>query len=185
MQPITPPSDSPDAIARAFLAALDEGRWHDAADLVDPRTGERFRSFWIERLESEASGVPDDRPSDTLFTSASELLRVHDPAAAERLTPADMLARVAEASHPGNFIAHGRAGDGEIRITRTFLDSTPLGADRAQVRYRIEWRHGAVVSDMGVHAMELTRASGGWAVRDADLGGHGGGHIVPPPGEWE
>lgn len=178
--------DSPEGTARSFLAALDERRWHDAAALVDPRTAERFRGFWLARLESEAAdGVPDDVPSDTRFLSATGLLRVPDAASAAHLTAAEILARVAEALHPENVLrrAGAPAGEGAIRVTRTLIDSAPPPPEGMRVRYRMEWRQGEIVTDRGVHTLELTRTSAGWAVRDADLGGHGGGHIVPPSSE--
>lgn len=180
--------DSPDATARSFLAALDDQRWHDAARLVDPRTAERFRGFWIARLESEAADdVPDDVPSDTRFISATELLRVPDAARAAHLTATEMLARVAEALVPDTALqgAGAPADEVAIRVTRTLIDSAPPGPEGMRVRYRIEWRQGEVVSDRGVHTLELTRTSAGWAVRDADLGGHGGGHIMPPSSDGQ
>jgi hypothetical protein len=41
-------------VARAFLAALNERRWHDAAVLVDPQTLARFRAMMIELLDLRA-----------------------------------------------------------------------------------------------------------------------------------
>lgn len=175
--------DSPDATARSFLAALDDRRWHDAARLVDSRTAERFRGFWIARLESEAADdVPDDGPSDTRFISATELLHVPDAASAAHLTATEMLARVAEALMPDTALrrAGAPADQVAIRVTRTLIDLAPPQPEGTRVRYRIEWRQGEIVSDRGVHTLELTRTSAGWAVLDADLGGHGGGHIIPP-----
>lgn len=175
--------DSPDGTARSFLVALDERRWHDAAALVDPQTAERFRGFWLARLESEAADdVPDDVLSDTRFISATGLLHVPDAASAAQLTAAEILARVAEALHPDNVLrrAGAPAGEGAIRVTRTLIDSVPPPPEGTRVRYRMEWRQGKTVSDRGVHTLELTRTSAGWAIRDADLGGHGGGaHRTP------
>lgn len=188
MMPTDGLDDSPEGTARSFLAALDDQRWHDAARLVDPRTAERFRGFWIARLESEAvDDVPDAVPSDTRFASAAGLLRVGDAASAAHLTATEILARVAEALHPDNVLrrAGAPAGEGAIRVTRTLIDAAPPPQEGMRVRYRIEWRQGEVVSDRGVHTLDLTRISAGWAVRDADLGGHGGGHILPPSSEGE
>jgi hypothetical protein len=188
MMPTDGRDDSPEGTAQSFLAALDERRWHDAAALVDPRTAERFRGFWIARLESEASDdVPDGVPSDTRFISAIELLRVPDAASATYLTATEILARVAEAHNPDDVLrrAGTPAGEGAIRVTRTLIDSGLPPSEGMRVRYRIEWRQGEIVNDRGVHTLELTRTSAGWAVRDADLGGYGGGHIVPPSSDGE
>jgi hypothetical protein len=182
-RPIDAPDGSPEAVAGAFLAALDDRRWHDAARLVDPRTAERFHAFWLARLESEAAdGAPDDVPSDTRFASTAELLGVEDAADAAHLTATELLARLAEALHPDDALrrAGALASDGAIRVIRTPVDSTHVEPDGMRVRYRIEWRQGEIASDRGVHTLELVRTPTGWAVRDADLGGYGGGHILPP-----
>ena len=42
--------DSAEGVARSFLAALDEGRWNDAAALVHPQTREAFKRWWVDQL---------------------------------------------------------------------------------------------------------------------------------------
>lgn len=177
-------SDSADVVARAFLADLDGRRWRDAAALVDPETRKRFRAFaieWIERRDP----APQQRPATTHFASPAALLGVADGASAMAMDAEELLARFAEGIHPGNLDRHHRSSpkaDSDVRITRTLLDVQPRGDGRAWARYRTEWWHAGVRNEAtaGEHRMELIRTSGGWRVRDADLGGWGGGHILPP-----
>jgi len=178
---------SPAEVARAFLAALDEQRWLDAVVLVDPRTSERFRDWWIARLGNRAD-EPEASDAETSFLPPLAFLGVADAAEAARLTAAEFLARFAEGVHPGNVLRplpRGRADAGEeVRVTRTLLAVEEETDDRVTVRYRTEWWHGGRRNEAtaGEHALELVRTADGWRVRDAELGGLGGGHILPPDG---
>lgn len=176
-------SEWPEDVARAFLAALDERRWHDAALLVDSQTLERFRAVMIKFLDLQARLPAQPADSDTYFIPLTEMLGVADAAAAERLSATQLLAHFAESSHPENVLRHHpNAQPEEIRITRTLLEVEPVIADYATARYQTEWWHGASRNKetTGVHALELVRTSSGWRIRDADLSGYGGGHILPP-----
>lgn len=83
-------------VARAFLAALDERRWHDAAVLVDSQTLERFRAWSIKLLDLRAHQPAQPGDSDTFFIPATVLMGVADAATAQRLSATQLLARVAE-----------------------------------------------------------------------------------------
>jgi|GEM_PF-5028857 len=174
--------NSPEDVARAFLAALDERRWHDAALLVDPQILERFRARMIELLDLRDRQPEQPSDSDTFFIPATTLLGVADPVAAERLSATQLLAHLAESCHPENVLRHhGNAQPEEVRITRALVGVEPVSADRATARYQTEWWHGDRRNEAtaGVHALELVRTSSGWRVRDTDLSGYGGGHILP------
>lgn len=173
----------PEGVAGAFLAALDERCWHDAAALVDPQTLERFRAVMIKFLDFQARQPAPPADSDTYFIPLTTLLNVADSAAAEGLSATQLLANLAESSHPENVFRHHGMGPSEgIRITRTLVGVEPTSPDRATAHYRIEWSHGNPYNEetTGVHALELVRTPGGWRIRDADLSGYGGGHILPP-----
>jgi hypothetical protein len=170
-------------VARAFLAALDERRWHDAAALVDPQTLERFRTVMIKILDLQARQPAPPAESDTYFIPLTTQLGVADAAAAERSSATQLLAHLAESSHPDNVFGHHGMGQPEgIRIVRTLVGVEPTSSDRATAHYRIEWSHGNPYDNegAGVHALELAHTPGGWRIRDADLSGYGGGHILPP-----
>lgn len=182
---MTLPSDEKELedVACAFLAALDERRWHDAAVLVDPQTLERFRTVMIRVLDLQARQSAPPANSDTYFIPLTTQLGVADAAAAERLSATQLMAHLAENSHPDNvFGQHGMGQSEEIRITRTLVGVEPTSPDRATAHYRIEWSHGNPYDEetSGVHAFELVRTPSGWRIRDADLSGYGGGHILPP-----
>lgn len=170
-------------VAQAFISALNEHRWRDAVVLVDGRTQAAFRASVGEWMEDEARSTPAD--GDTRFASPLRMMGVADAAEAMELTAEELLARFAEALHPGNLPRHypGIALDtGGMRITRTLLRIEPIGEDRARAWYRTEWWDGDVLSAVlgGEHALELMLTPDGWRIRDADLSGHGGGHILPP-----
>ncbi|HEX6372245.1 MAG TPA: hypothetical protein VF006_25225 [Longimicrobium sp.] len=172
-----------ESVSRAFLHALDEGRWMDAAALVDPRTREALQAWSVEHIRTSAGTPPFTGPSDTRFFSASEVLGLRSEAEAACLTSTSFLARFAEGVSPANFLRMTeRTAAKEVRIIRTFLDATHTVPDRATVRYRAEWWHGDQLDEAvgGIHSLELVLRSDGWRVRDADLSGQGGGHILPP-----
>jgi hypothetical protein len=174
-----------EALARAFLGALDEERWRDAAALVARETQSRFRTFLVERITGRGSGSAG--ATDTHFASPADMIGVADASEAARTPAEELLARFAESSHPGNLhrLHPGIAGldGGAIRITRTLLKIESRGPDRAVATYRTEWWHGRVRNEAtaGDHTLELIRTDDGWHVHDADLSGRGGGHILPPP----
>lgn len=179
-------SGLPEDVARAFLAALDERRWHDAAALVDPQTLERFRTVMIRALDLQARQYAPPANSDTYFIPLTTQLGVADAAAAERSSATELMAHLAENSHPDNvFEHHGMGQSEEIRIVRTLVGVEPTSPGRAAAHYRIEWSHGNPYDEVttGVHTLELVRTPGGWRIRDADLSGYGGGHILPPE-DW-
>lgn len=175
-------SDSPEAVARAFLAALDEQRWWDAAALVDADAREGFRAFTLGLLGDGDAAAPHP-PRETHFASPLAIIRATDRAEAERLDGEELLARFAEGIHPGNVRRlHPPLlqDDGEIRIRRTLVGVDPRGDGGAWARYRTEWLQGEARNDVGEHRMALIRTEDGWRVHDTDLSGFGGGHILPP-----
>jgi hypothetical protein len=181
-------TDGLESVARAFLAAQDELRWMDAAELVDPHTRDVFQRRCIEWIDRAPSRPHEAVPSDTRFTSPLEILGLASAAEAVNLTSTEFLARFAEGVHPGN-LHRQLPGDstsgsaGQIHITRTFVEAAVSASDRATVRYNTEWWSGDVRNQTvgGIHSLELARTPHGWRVRDADLGGWGGGTILLPP----
>jgi hypothetical protein len=177
-----------EGVARAFLAALDERRWHDAAVLVDSQTLERFRAWSIKLLDLRSHQPAQPGESDTFFIPATALMGVADAATAKRLSATQLLARVAENVHPENVLRHHKLGQSEeIRITRTLVGVERASGNRATARYQTEWWHGDSRNEAtaGVHTLDLVQTSTGWRIRDADLSGHGGGHILPADGWWD
>lgn len=173
--------DTPQTIAQAFLAALDDGRWREAAALVDPHTREQFRTWSLQPLANARDEHMEPGDAETRFVSPAALLG-RDAAS---LDDVEFLARFAEAVQPANVIRRLSGDSGQIRVTRTLLEVAPVAPvapDHVTARYRTEWWHGPVRNEAtaGVHSLELARTSAGWRVRDADLSGSGGGHILPP-----
>jgi hypothetical protein len=181
-------TDELQGAARAFLAALDELRWMDAAELVDSHTREAFQRRCIEWIDRASSRPQQVLPSDTQFTSLLEILGLTSAAEVASLTGTEFLARFAEGVHPGNL--HRRLKDdstsgstGQIHITRTFVEAAVSASGRATVRYNTEWWNGDVRNQAvgGIHSLELAKTQEGWRVRDADLGGWGGRRLLLPP----
>lgn len=176
----------PEAVARAFLTALDEGRWSDAADLVDIQTREAFQTWCVEQIGTAARAPGQAGPSDTWFVPAGTLMAVSTAAEAARFTSAELVARFAQAVSPASL--HRQMGvrglSGDVRITRRFLEANPTVRGRLRVQYRTDWWEGDErdLALGGIHSLELVLTGDGWRVRDADLGGWGGGHILPPAG---
>jgi hypothetical protein len=173
-------------VARSFFAALDEGRWIDAAALVHPQTREEFKRWWVDHLHRERLAPPPEGEPETVFASPASLLGTSDAAEAARLPAEEILARFAEAVQPGNLHRafpgrHAFGADEQIRVTRTVLHSAPGTSGSFLVRYRTEWWHGEIRNQAtaGIHVLELARFNDEWRVRDADLGGFGNGHILP------
>ena len=115
------PSHSPEGVARAFLAALDAGRWPEAAALVDPETAERFRAQQIKLLRLEER-IPDEPAStETVFARATALLGVRSADEAEALPATELLARFADSLHPASVLrrAHDGGGHSGTETART------------------------------------------------------------------
>jgi hypothetical protein len=179
------PGDDAKPVAEAFLAALDDGRWSDAADLVDVGTREAFQAWVVEQITAAGEVSPSANPSDTHFLSAAALIGVSTGPEAARLTSAELVARFAQALSRASLdrVTGGSEPNRQIRITRRFLESFAAGGGGVTVRYRTEWWQGGErnVALAGIHSLELARTKEGWRVRDADLSGWGSGHILPPP----
>jgi hypothetical protein len=179
---------SPDSnlkeIARGFIDALDDGRWGDAAALVAPSTVDAFREGWLAWLryeDSRPTALPGP-PMETFFASPLSLLNLRSASEAERLNPADLLARYIERMQPGNFpIAAGPESGPLLRVVRTLVGVTRTGEGKAVAEYRVTWvavGHSEPWPG-GVHRMHLAMTPDGWRVTDADVGGHGTGHLDP------
>ena len=181
------PADRPvgdiELLGRAFLRALDDRRWLDAAALVDPKTREAFQAWCLEAVGARDRLSPPQTARETRFFSAADLLRLSSAADAARFTSTEFLARFAEAVEPGTLYrgAGVEASAQQIRIARTFVEAVQDAPDRATVRYRADWWHGDQRNQAtgGIHSFDLILTADGWRVRDADLGGWGTGHIFP------
>ena len=180
-------------IARSFLDALDEGRWGDAAALVAPSTVDAFREGWLAwlRYEDSRPTASPGPPVETIFANPVSLLNLRSASEAERLSPPDLLARYIERMQPGNFpIPAGPESGPSLRVVRTLVGVTRTGEGKAVAEYRVTWvdvGHSEPLPG-GVHRMHLAMTPDGWRVTDADVGGHGTGHLDPrmrhdPPGE--
>jgi hypothetical protein len=178
---VTIASDTPDEVTCAFLSALDEQRWQEAAALVSVDSQVAFREFFRGWIGSLRDG---NEAHETGFASPLSLVGGADHAQVEGFAAEELLARFAEGVHPGNLPRHypGALDAGKMRITRTLLRIEPIGEGRARAWYCTEWWYDGVVSPVlgGEHEMELIRTPYGWRVRDVDLSGQGGGHILPP-----
>jgi hypothetical protein len=174
----------PEEVARGFVAALDAGRWRDAAAFVAPSTVDAFRQGWLAWLRAEAS-LPRGRPiprSDTVFSSPLSLLQLRSVDEAERLSPIDLLARFIERMQPENF-EHAAGPDSRraLRPVRTVIGIARPGAESAVAEYRVAWggvNHPAPGAG-AIHRMHLGMTPEGWRVTDADVAGHGNGHLLP------
>jgi hypothetical protein len=121
-------------IARAAIAALDEMRWLDAAQLVHPDTLERFRAMTLDHARArEASrqhaaevSWPDDMPPEVVAWHEAQrqraedegrLIRVVDPGLAplgelEALTAEELFARHIESRDVRAQMLHAAAAQG-------------------------------------------------------------------------
>lgn len=178
------PWEDVEELARAFLAALDEERWSDAANLVDPATREAFQVWLVDQIRSSEGADPSEAQTDTQFLSAATLIGISSAAEAARFTSTEIVARFAQAVSPDsvNRLSGVRGSGGAPRMTRHFLEVVSSTHGRATVRYRAEWWEGSELSRAmgGIHSLELILTEHGWRIRDADLGGWGVGHILPP-----
>lgn len=172
------PAREVELAAQAFLTALDEGRWRDAAGLVDAHTREALQAWCVERIRTAGGSAGD---TGTQFLSPTVLMGVSTAEEASLLTSTELVARFAEGVSRAGVDRHA-AEPGLSRITRRFLDAS-VSQGRATVHYRTEWWNGEErnVAMGGVHSLELVMTPEGWRVRDADLGAWGTGHLLPPP----
>jgi hypothetical protein len=182
-------------VAQAFLSALDDGRWSDAAELIDPETAERFRRQHVELLRLQERVPRSGGPSmlDTVFRGPAELAGVGSAAELEALSPVELLARFAEALDPVRVVRGEHAFDppaaGEEfsrvatpRLQRIVLGCRTEDEATARVEYRTEWlEDGRREAGPGeIHSLTLHYTPHGWRVRDADLTGTGEGRIWLP-----
>jgi hypothetical protein len=177
-------SEDPERVAQSFLSALDDGRWRDAAELIHTETAERFWRQHVQllRLREGISLSGDPRISDTTFRGPAELGGVRSVAEIEALSPAELLARFAEALDPvaaTSGEAERASGAGDRRsvpgLVRTVLAYTLVDEASARVEYCARW---ADLEGPGeVHSLALRRMPQGWRVWDADLTGTGEGRI--------
>lgn len=182
--------DTPEAVAQAFLSALDAGRWREAASYVHPETAERFRVQLLVLLkltehDPQLSAAAD--VGDTRFVNPATLVGVRTPAEAEVLSAVELLARFAAALDPA--ATHHRlagifrdATDRLPRLIRTVVGATPETAETARAEYRTDWFFGNIREPgrSGIHRMRLRRTLEGWRVQDADLSGTGEGRLTIP-----
>jgi hypothetical protein len=182
-------SSDPNDTARAFLAALDAAHWDKAAALVHTDTVERFHEWYLEQLRRQDREGASDGLAETMFVRLSELVRVRDAAEAEALGPPQLLARFIAGVSPQNLYASqptaqtaAAAERSEVRLVRALLRCSRGENDDARAEYRLDWYFGGRRNESmgGVHTLSLAWTSSGWRVRDADLGGHGTGHLMPP-----
>ena len=188
-------SEDPKMSAQAFLSALDDGRWRDAAELVDPEAAERFWHQHVEllRLQERVPRSGGPSMSATVFRGPAELAGVRSAAEMEALSPVELLARFAEALD----LARAMNGEPEVgppgagresaaaaypRLLRNVLGSRIEDEATARVEYRTGWiEEGRQDPAPGeIHTLTLHHTPRGWRVRDADLTGTGEGRIWLP-----
>ncbi|HLL48012.1 MAG TPA: hypothetical protein VK399_14970 [Longimicrobiaceae bacterium] len=181
--------------AQAFLSALDDGRWSDAAELIDSETAERFWRQHVEllRLQERVSPSGGAPMSETVLRGPAELAGVRSAAELEALSPVELLARFAEALD----LARAMHGEPEVgppgagresaaaaypRLLRTVLGSRIEDEATARVEYRTGWiEEGRQNPAPGeIHTLTLRYTPRGWRVRGADLTGIGEGRIWLP-----
>lgn len=178
----------PGAVARAFLHALDQERWHDAAGFVAEETLADFHAWWTDHLATDAGQSSLDG-ADTVFPAAATLLGVASADEADRLSPTELLARFAENARLDATLARAVGSPaGEVRPVPSLVRRVEhisiyrVGGRRfATVGYRIEPNHFRTHPDSALHLLKLVETPGGWRVWDGDLSGTGHGHIRPPP----
>lgn len=130
-----------EGLSRAFLRALDEGRWMDAAALVDPHTREALHAWTVEHLHEVAEAPSFAGPSDTRFVLAPEMLQMVSGAA--HLTSTEFLARFAEAVSRGALrqrCADRRCGDAHNTHVRRCGDQHFGSGDGAVPDGVVAWR---------------------------------------------
>jgi hypothetical protein len=184
-------SGDPEGVAHRFVAALDDERWDEVAEHVASETLFDFYSWWIEQLRRWGD-EPDPGKGDTEFAPVATMLGVSCVAEAERLSPAQLLARYARGLQVEAALARIA---GEEPPSRTYLPKlvrkieeispSSHGPQFATVRYTVVPGLPSAMVKPGSHTMELAETAEGWRVWDADLNGTGYGRIRPPTGpEW-
>jgi hypothetical protein len=168
---------TPEETARAFFAALDEGRWGEAAGYVLPAAAARHRDLDVSMRLARREQIPEGRGGNFTVTSSGTI----DPELLERFgsTPVRSLrgvATLAEAAAlaPGEYMARA--------MERAMAG--PLGAPMPPASHALL---GVVVeSDSVAHA--LYRTTGGFmASADPDAAevlalrrDDGRWHVIPP-----
>ena len=168
----------PEAVAKQFLAALDDECWLDASQSLHPEAAEAFRHQQIELIRMEERWPQGPSSSDFRFTGPAELLRVRNASEAEALSSAEMFARFAAAVGPNT----RRTGTTPLRLRRVILGLHRAASD-ATARYRTEVYAGDTPLPHfpwwnDVRELSLRSTPEGWRVRDVDLGVSGGGHLL-------
>lgn len=185
---MTPPEGGPEETARAFVEALNAGRWREAAALVHPALAERHRAMELSLVLSYAENIEngmrvganeaftlrgDDRLDEAkLRRYAGSLVPGYRGAATVEdvaAIPADELAALALE----NAMAHGYAGTLRIGM-RLELDGVEVRGDSARAAFRARpvrapaaWGSPADLERAG--SMEMLREGGRWLVSPRSL----------------
>ena len=173
----------PEAVAKQFLAALDDERWPDAAQWLHPEAAEAFRRQQVDLIRMGEKWPQAPSSSDFRFTGHTDLLRVRNASEAEALSGAEMFDRFAAAVGPNA----GRPGETPLRLRRIILGVHRTASDTT-VRYRTEVYAGGTPLPhfpwwKDVREMSLRSTPEGWRVRDVNLGVSGGGHLLLSRGQ--
>jgi hypothetical protein len=186
----------PEAVARAFLAALDAMDWNTAAGAVHPEVAARFREQILEIARTlQPAGRKGDAQVDTVFPDPLRILGTATLADAEALSASQIVARWAEGLHPSR---HGRWAPGDfstvaltspqesVRLARTLLEIVRDGTS-VRAYYRTDWFVNELLSPHrgGSQVFKMEMKEDDWWVVDADLGGEGIAHLVIPEGMWK
>lgn len=186
--PEIPGDDAPEAVARAFLSALDGRDWLTVARLIDADVAARFLEQQRRIAGMAEATHPSDAPLQTVFPAiapSSDLAAVSPVEAlarhAEVIDPATLQRRAIEAS------AHSPSQpapkhEEPSRLVRTLVEVTLSGDASARATYQTDWYAGETRSPWlgGLHTLLLARGPQGWRVVEADLTGRGDGRLLLP-----
>ncbi len=134
-------TSDPEAVARAYLDAVEGMRWSQAVDAVHPEARQAFRTWFDVVLFPGVDpwAPPDGQPPEAAVPRTGVLeavVGVPSVEAYRALSDGEVLLRVFQAlveESPGLVNAW-------VDRTTEVLGAVPEGGDRVHVVYRLEWR---------------------------------------------
>lgn len=192
------PADIPGAVARQFLRALDEERWEDAVDLVDPAAVQAHFDWWRSRIGKggrsritietavrppaghHAAGEVRILTPPAFLPGSAGATGIESVAELDALTPAEAMVRAtlhmrnAVAETRANAAHHGfPAGEPDVtsepRRLNVVVGDVQEMDDLAHVVYRRLLQHGERTHLIEpVNLMSMRRTASGWRVMEPE-----------------